>query len=83
MGWVIETVANLARSQIGELKVEQEGSPRKDKIERKDTGKARVFRLFDDGKRPSDREVKATKIKSQILYRYYQEWKHLSANNES
>ncbi len=83
MGWVIETVANIARSQIGELKVEQEVSPQKDKIERKDTGKARVFRLFDEGKRPSDREVKATKIKSQILYRYYQEWKRLSANNKS
>ncbi len=28
-----------------------------------------------EGKSPSDREVKATKIKSQILYKYYQEWK--------
>ena len=83
MGWVIETVANIARSQIGELKVEQEVSPQKDKIERKDTGKAKAFRLFDEGKRPSDREVKATKIKPQILYRYYQEWKRLSTNNKS
>jgi len=83
MGWVIETVANIARSQIGELKVEQEVSPRKDKIERKDTGKAMVFRLFDEDRRPSDREVKATKIKPQILYRYYQEWKRLSTNNKS
>jgi hypothetical protein len=42
MGWVNETVANIARSQFGELKVGQKVSPQKDKIERKDTGKARV-----------------------------------------
>ena len=42
-----------------------------------------AFELFNQGKRPSDREVKATKIKSQILYRYYQEWKRLSSNNKS
>ncbi len=81
MGWVSEKVANIAGSQLGESKVEQEVAPqKKDKIERKDTGKAKAFKLFDEGKRPSDRDVKATKIKPQILYRYYQEWKHLSTN---
>ena len=73
-GIVNEKVASTIRSMLGE-QVEQEASPQKDKIERKDTGKSKAFRLFDEGKRPSDREVKALKIKSQILYRYYQEWK--------
>jgi len=75
MGIVIEKVAKIVRSELGELKVERGVSPQKDKILRKDTGKAKAFRLFDEGKRPSDHEVKALKIKSQILYRYYQEWK--------
>ena len=51
MGWVSEKVANIVRSQLGESKVEPEVAPqKKDKIERKDTGKARAFRLFDEGK---------------------------------
>lgn len=74
-GLLNEKIGSIVRSELGELKVEREVSPQKDKILRKDTGKAKAFRLFDEGKRPSDHEVKALKIKSQILYRYYQEWK--------
>jgi len=81
MGIVGKKVAKIVRSELGEFKVEQEGSPQKEKIERKDTWKAKAFRLFDEGKRPSDHEVKALKVKSKILYRYYQEWKKLPVNN--
>jgi len=77
-GLLDEKIGSIVRSELSEFKVEQEVSPQKDKIERKDTGKARAFRLFDEGKRPSDREVKSLKIKSKILYRYYQEWKKIT-----
>jgi hypothetical protein len=39
--------------------------------------KDRVFRLFDEGKRPGDPEVKSLGIKPNTAYRYYQEWKKI------
>jgi len=79
MGIVIEKVASVAKNELGDLKVEHEASPLKDRVERKDTKKAKAFRLFDGGKTPSDREVKALKIKPKTSYNYYQEWKKLLA----
>ncbi len=79
MGIVIEKVARVAKNELGDLKVEHEASPLKDRVERKDTKKAKAFRLFDGGKTPSDREVKALKIKPKTSYNYYQEWKKLLA----
>lgn len=38
--------------------------------------KENVFVLFDQGKRPSDPEVKELGIKSATLYRYFQSWKN-------
>lgn len=72
-----EKVVGIVKSELGELKVEHEASPLKDKVERKDTKKAKAFRLFDEGKTPSAREVKALKIKSKTSYNYYQEWKKI------
>lgn len=37
--------------------------------------KAKAFILFDQGKRPSDPEVKALGLKSSSLYNYYELWK--------
>lgn len=34
-----------------------------------------IFELFDQGKRPSDEEVKALGFKSKTRYNYFQEWK--------
>ena len=78
-GIVIEKVARVAKNELGDLKVEHEASSLKDRVERKDTKKAKAFRLFDGGKTPSDREVKALKIKPKTSYNYYQEWKKLLA----
>jgi hypothetical protein len=36
------------------------------------------FQLFDQGKRPSDAEVRALGIKPSTAYRYYQQWKRTS-----
>ena len=88
-GILSEKVGNIAKRELEKLKgasskeqetpVLQEASPQKAKILRKDTLKAKAFRLFDEDKRPSDLEVKALKIKSGVLYGYYQEWKKLTA----
>ena len=88
-GILSEKVGNIAKRELEKLKgasskeqetpVVQEASPQKAKILRKDTLKAKAFRLFDEGKRPSDLEVKALKIKPGVLYGYYQEWKKLTA----
>jgi len=37
-----------------------------------------AFELFDQGRRPSDPEVKALGLKSKATYNYFQEWKKLS-----
>jgi hypothetical protein len=79
MGIMTEKIANFAKNELSELKVEHKASPLKDKVERKDTKKAKAFRLFDEGKIPSDGEVKALKIKPKTSYNYYQEWKKLLA----
>ena len=78
MGIVNEKVARVAKNELSELKVEHEASPLKDRVERKDTKKAKAFRLFDGGKTPSDREIKALKIKPKTSYNYYQEWKKIT-----
>jgi len=88
-GILSEKVGNIVKRELEKLKgasskeqetpVVQEASPQKAKILRKDTLKAKAFRLFDEGKRPSDLEVKALKIKPGVLYGYYQEWKKLTA----
>jgi hypothetical protein len=77
MGIMTEKIAIFAKNELSKLKVEHKASPLKDKVERKATKKAKAFRLFDEGKIPSDGEVKAIKIKPKTRYNYYQEWKKL------
>ena len=40
-----------------------------------ETAKELVFALFDQGRRPSDPEVKALGLKPKTTYNYYQQWK--------
>ena len=47
-----------------------------------ETAKELVFALFDQGRRPSDPEVKALGIKSKTTYDYYQRWKKLNPQEE-
>ena len=47
-----------------------------------ETRKELVFALFDEGKRPSDPEVKALGLKSKTTYNYYQQWKKTSIEPE-
>ena len=42
-----------------------------------------VFVLFDEGKKPSDPDVKALDIKSKSTYSYYKQWKRLHPDHVS
>ena len=43
--------------------------------------KAQAFQLYNQGKRPSNSEVKSLGIKPESAYRYYQDWKKTVGNN--
>jgi hypothetical protein len=75
MGVMTEKVGNIVKAALGELEVKHKIPPAREKAGRRDSMKERVFRLFDEGKRPGDPEVKALGIKPNSAYRYYQEWK--------
>lgn len=42
--------------------------------------KQKAFKLFDQGKRPGDQEVKDLGLKSKTTFNYFQEWKKSAAN---
>lgn len=44
--------------------------------------KEKAFALFDQGKRPSDPEVKSLGLKPKTRYNYYQLWKKLQAGDQ-
>jgi len=75
MGVMTEKVGNIVKSALSEMEVKQEALPAAEKAVRRQSMKERAFRLFDEGKRPGDPEVKALGIKPTSAYRYYQEWK--------
>ena len=83
MGIVTEKVASVAKSELGELKVEQQVLPSEGKTIRKDSKKARAFVLFSQGRRPSDPEVQALGVKPETTYRYHQEWKKAYSNSHN
>lgn len=68
-------VASIVKSEFNEITQEREVSSSEKRVKRHDTKKARVYQLFDRGKRPSNPEVKALGIKPNTVYRYYQDWK--------
>ena len=49
----------------------------------KGTKKARVFQLFNEGKRPGDPTVKSLGIKPETAYRYYQDWKKIQHSSQN
>jgi hypothetical protein len=75
MGIFTDKVANIVKSVLNELKVEQGVQPPEGKVKQEGTTKATLFELFSQGKRPGDPEVKSLSIKPNTTYRYYQEWK--------
>lgn len=76
-GITTDKVGNIVKAAFAELEAKRETLPTTEKAARRDTIKEKVYQLFDEGRRPSDPEVKASGIKPKTAYRYYQDWKEL------
>jgi hypothetical protein len=75
MGIMSKKVGTIVQTALVELEAKRKTPPATKKAGRRDSIKERASHLFDEGKRPSDPEVKALGIKSNTAYRYYQDWK--------
>jgi hypothetical protein len=74
-GVMTEKVGNIAKAALVELEAKRKTPPAAEITGRRDSIKEMASKLFDQGKRPGDPEVKALGIKPNTAYRYYQEWK--------
>lgn len=83
MGIMTEKVGNIVKAALADLEVNHTVLRAREKAVRRDSMKQRVFRLFDEGKRPGDPEAKALGIKPNSAYRYYQEWKKARGRDHS
>ncbi len=83
IGIMTEKVGNIVKAALGELEVKRKIQPVQKRAGGRDSIKEKAFRLFDEGKRPSDPEVKALDIKPNSAYRYYQEWKKTCSRSQS
>ncbi len=83
MGIMNEKIGNIVKTAFGELEVKYGIPLAGERAGGKDSMKKRAFRLFDEGRRPSDSEVKALGIKPNSAYRYYQNWKKACNHNKS
>jgi len=75
MGVMTEKVGSIVKAALAELEAKRKTPSATEKAGRRDSIKERASRLFDEGRRPSDPEVKALGIKPNTAYRYYQDWK--------
>ena len=75
LGIMPEKVGRIIKVALGELGARREAPPTKARAGRTGSMKERALRLFDQGKRPSDPELRALGIKPNTAYRYYQQWK--------
>ena len=78
LGILDDKVGGIIGLMIGQTDTEQEAKSDYVKLSRIGSRKAEAFRAFDQGKRPSDSEVKALGLKPATCYRYYQSWKRAS-----
>ena len=69
-GIITDKIAGIVRSELG-----NQMALTSNNIKLRDSRKSKAFQLFNEGKRPSDFEVKALGIKPESAYRYYQDWK--------
>jgi hypothetical protein len=72
MGIMTQKVASIAKSESGELEVEQKASLSKEKGG--DSKKARAFQLFGQGKGPSSPEVKTLGLHKSTRFKYYNQY---------
>jgi hypothetical protein len=74
MGIMTEKVANVTKSELGELKIEREALPLEEKTKGRDTKKAKAFQLFSEGKGPTSPEVKALGVHKSTRFKYYNQY---------
>jgi len=74
-GIMSKKVGVLIQEMLGQVEVRAESPRPLEKHPRHDSMKDRAYRLFDEGRRPSDPEVKALGLKPTTVYRYFQSWK--------
>jgi hypothetical protein len=83
MGMMTKKVGDIVKAVLSEMESKPEISPAREKNRRRDSMKKSMFRLFDEGRRPGDPEVKALGAKPNSSYRYYQEWKKARGHSQS
>jgi hypothetical protein len=83
IGVMTEKVDNIVKAALGKLEVARKIQSVRRRAGRRDTMKESVFRLFDEGKRPGDSQVKALGIKPNTAYRYHQDWKKACSHSQS
>jgi hypothetical protein len=83
MGIMGKKVGTIVQTALAELEAKRKTPPATEKAGRRDSIKERAYQLFDEGKRPSDPEVKALGIKPKTAYRYHQEWKKARRSSQS
>jgi len=81
VGVMSKKIGSIVKVALGEVEAKHETPPIRGKVMRRDSMKKMAFRLFDQGRRPSDPEVRELGIKPNSAYRYYQQWK--KAGNHS
>lgn len=72
MGIMTDKVADIVKSESGELEVEQKASLSEEKG--RDSKKARAFQLFSQGKGPSRPEVKTLGLHKSTRFKYYNQY---------
>jgi hypothetical protein len=82
-GIMSKKVETIVQAALTELEAKRNTPPTIEKVRRKSSIKETVNQLFDEGKRPSDPEVKALGIKPETAYRYYQDWKKARIPSQS
>jgi hypothetical protein len=75
IGVMTEKVGNIVKAALDKLEVARKIQSVRRRTGRRDTMKESVFRLFDEGRRPGDSQVKALGIKPNTACRYHQDWK--------
>ena len=74
MGIMTGKVASVAKSELGELKIEHEALALEEKTKGKDTKKAKAFQLFSEGKGPTSPEVKTLGLHKSTRFKYYNQY---------
>jgi len=83
VGIMAEKVGKIVKAALAHVPAESGAPPSREHAARRGSKKEAAFRLFDQGRRPSDPEVRTLGIKPSSAYRYFQEWKKERSHTSS